>query len=72
MANLKRGDFRCPSVESLAAYLDGRVNQAERARLEQHISVCEQCRRILSIAVKTEDTVKAPDESQNNVKDEKF
>lgn len=67
MANFRwRGDSTCPSADSLAMYLDGRVDQIERARLEQHFSVCEQCRRILSIAVSTEDTVKAPDESSNN------
>lgn len=33
----------CPDLETVAAYLDGRLSDRERARVTKHLSLCEDC-----------------------------
>ncbi len=33
----------CPDLETLAAYLDGRVAEGDRARIAAHLTACESC-----------------------------
>lgn len=41
-----------PSSESLAAYLDRRVSDAERQELEQHLAGCDSCRAEVAVATR--------------------
>ena len=34
---------RCPDLETIAAYLDGRLSDRERARVTAHLAECEEC-----------------------------
>jgi CHAT domain-containing protein len=34
---------RCPDLETIAAYLDGRLSDRERARITAHLAECEEC-----------------------------
>ena len=38
----------CLDPETIAAYLDRRLDPAERARVEEHLADCEECRSLLS------------------------
>jgi tetratricopeptide (TPR) repeat protein len=38
----------CLDSETIAAYLDRRLDPAERARVEEHLADCEECRTLLS------------------------
>jgi hypothetical protein len=38
----------CPSLEDIAAFLDGRVNAEERARLIRHLADCPTCLEVLA------------------------
>ena len=44
----------CPDLEILAAYLDGKLTRDEQRVIETHLSRCSVCRRIVSLAIKTE------------------
>lgn len=35
--------FNCPDLELIAAYLDGRVSERDRASIADHLSTCEDC-----------------------------
>jgi tetratricopeptide (TPR) repeat protein len=35
--------FGCPELETIAAYLDGRLSNGERARVTEHLADCETC-----------------------------
>jgi hypothetical protein len=37
-----------PWMDSLSAYLDGDLSEADRAALEQHLASCDECRRTLA------------------------
>ncbi len=39
----KTGSSKCPPLEELAAYCDGRLSPASRDRLESHLVVCPDC-----------------------------
>jgi predicted anti-sigma-YlaC factor YlaD len=56
---------QCPTTEVLAAYLDRQLITEEQALLEKHLVVCTKCRHILSIALKSTDTVSLPDTPEN-------
>jgi tetratricopeptide (TPR) repeat protein len=43
----------CPDLESIAAYLDGRVTDRERARITEHLAACEDCYFVFSEAAQT-------------------
>src|SRR5687767_2308900 len=38
----------CPDAEDLAALADGRLQSAERARLEAHLADCDRCRPVFA------------------------
>jgi tetratricopeptide (TPR) repeat protein len=40
--------FGCPELETIAAYLDGRLGDRERARVTEHLASCEDCYTMLS------------------------
>ncbi len=41
----------CPTSEDLAAFVDGRLRQAERARIEMHLADCDMCRETVADTV---------------------
>ena len=43
----------CPDLETIAAYLDGRLSDRERARIPGHIAACEDCYFVFSEAAQT-------------------
>ncbi len=43
----------CPDLESIAAYLDGRLGERERDRVAAHIAECDDCAFIFSEAAQT-------------------
>jgi hypothetical protein len=43
----------CPDLESIAAYLDGRVTDPERARITEHLSSCEECYSLFTESAQT-------------------
>jgi anti-sigma factor ChrR (cupin superfamily) len=60
MKDLKRLPGECPDAEFLAVYLDGGLTSAERTLVEDHISNCGPCRRILAAAIRSEESVVFP------------
>ena len=42
-AVMKLVTFGCPDLETIAAYLDGRLSDRERARVTKHLADCETC-----------------------------
>ena len=40
---MKRAVGECPDPESIAAYLDNRIDGRERARITEHLASCNQC-----------------------------
>ena len=38
----------CPDLETIAAYLDGRLTERERARVTAHLADCEDCYALFS------------------------
>lgn len=47
---VRNGVGECPDLETIAAYLDGRVVDHERARIAEHLATCETCYFVLSEA----------------------
>jgi tetratricopeptide (TPR) repeat protein len=45
----------CPAPEDLAAYMDGRLSRAERARIELHLADCDTCRELVADTVRLAD-----------------
>src|SRR5258705_3141643 len=43
----------CPDLESIAAYLDGRLSDRERARITEHLASCEECYAVFSESAQT-------------------
>jgi tetratricopeptide (TPR) repeat protein len=43
----------CPDLETLAAYLDNRLSDRQRARVTTHLSVCEDCYGVFSESAQT-------------------
>jgi CHAT domain-containing protein len=41
----------CPHSESLAAYVDGHVEAAERLRIQSHLAGCDDCRFLIAQAI---------------------
>jgi len=50
----------CPDLETLATYLEGNLTSDERHLIEAHLSQCSRCRKIVSLAVKSETNVPPP------------
>ena len=66
MKDVKRLPGKCPDAEFLAVYLDGELTSAERTLVEQHLSDCRQCRRIVATAVRSEESVVFPSHSDES------
>ena len=50
---MKRVVGECPDLESMAAYLDGRLSDRERARITEHLAACEDCYFVFSESAQT-------------------
>jgi anti-sigma factor RsiW len=50
----------CPSVESLAAYVDHALSPLKREAVEAHLSVCVLCRKTVALTVKSQTVVPDP------------
>ena len=50
MAEATRRAGECPDLEAIAAYLDDRLSAAERARVANHLTACEDCYFVFSEA----------------------
>lgn len=51
----------CPGAGTLAAYLDGRLGEAERCGIEKHISVCDVCLDVVAEVMVLEGGVAGPE-----------
>ena len=47
----------CPDLETLAAYLDGRVAEGDRARIAAHLTACESCYFVFAEAAQMDTAV---------------
>jgi CHAT domain-containing protein len=56
---VKRDAGECPDFETVAAYLDGRLDEAKRTRVTAHLASCEECYFVFSEAAQTHLTRKA-------------
>lgn len=54
----------CPSLESVAAYLEGKLTVHEKASVEEHFAVCRKCRKLVSLTIKTETALLPPVNSE--------
>ena len=43
----------CPNLETIAAYLDGRLSDRERERVTEHLAACEECYELLRESAQT-------------------
>lgn len=50
---MKQFAGECPDLETLAAYLDGRLSDRQRARVTEHLSECEDCYGVFSESAQT-------------------
>jgi tetratricopeptide (TPR) repeat protein len=50
---MKRVEGGCPDLETIAAYLDGRLSERERARVTEHLASCEECYAVFSESAQT-------------------
>lgn len=50
----------CPSIESLAAYIDHNLTVNERERIEAHLICCPPCRKTIALVIKSQATVPDP------------
>ena len=51
---MKRVASDHPDLESIAAYLDGRVTDRARARITEHLASCEDCYAIFRESAQTQ------------------
>jgi tetratricopeptide (TPR) repeat protein len=49
----------CPDLESIAAYLDGRMRDRERAGITEHLASCEDCYAVFAESAKTHEAQQA-------------
>lgn len=52
---------RCPEIEVLSAYLGGFLDPKEQSLVEAHLGECENCRRVVTLALRSEDQATDPD-----------
>jgi len=57
----------CPDLETLAAYLDGRLTEPERAEIAAHVAGCETCYFVFTEAAQTRAADRARAELDANV-----
>jgi CHAT domain-containing protein len=50
---MKNGVDACPDLETLAAYLDGRLTETERLHIAEHLASCETCYFVFTEAAQT-------------------
>jgi tetratricopeptide (TPR) repeat protein len=50
---MKQITDHCPDLETIAAYLDGRLGEPERARVSEHLADCEDCYVVFSESAQT-------------------
>lgn len=50
---MKQVTGHCPGLETIAAYLDGRLSEPERARITGHLADCETCYFVMTEATLT-------------------
>ena len=60
MKDVKRMPTQCPDPEVLSVYLDGGLASAELTLVEEHLLNCGNCRRIVSSAIRSEESVIFP------------
>lgn len=60
MKDVKRLPGNCPDAEFLAVYLDGGLTSAEQTFVENHITNCRQCRTVVAAAIRSEQSVVFP------------
>ena len=51
---MKNGVDACPDLETLAAYIDGRLTESERAHIAEHLATCETCYFAFAEAAQTD------------------
>ena len=51
---VRRGTGACPDDDTMAAYLDDGLSQAERTPLEKHLSRCADCQQVLHASLQPE------------------
>jgi len=56
----------CPDPEFLSVYLDGQLTSREQTLVEEHLSNCRKCRHLVSVAIKTEDSVVIPSKADQS------
>ena len=57
---MRHGVGECPDLETIAAYLDGRVAQGERGAIADHLAACETCYFVFSEAAQIKAATPAP------------
>ena len=50
---MKQITDHCPDLETIAAYLDGRLDDRERARVTEHLADCEDCYFVMTESAQT-------------------
>src|SRR3954462_7435120 len=50
---MKNGVDACPDLETLAAYLEGRLTEQERLHIAEHLASCETCYFVFTEAAQT-------------------
>src|SRR5262249_47663814 len=50
----------CPSLETLATYVDHNLGEAEVRRIEGHLAECHFCRRLVLVVVQSQQAVPDP------------
>ncbi|MGH9176165.1 MAG: zf-HC2 domain-containing protein, partial [Vicinamibacterales bacterium] len=57
---MRHGAGECPDLETIAAYLDGRMAEGERAAIAEHLATCETCYFVFSEAAQIKAAAPAP------------
>ena len=56
-------DFDCPSVEALAAFVDGSVFE-DRPSIEEHLASCEVCRATVVLSIRSAESGESAESEQ--------
>jgi len=60
MKDVKRMPTQCLDPEVVSVYLDGGLTSPELTLVEEHLLSCHNCRRIVSAALRSEESVIFP------------
>ena len=66
MSDFAELNNNCPSLEILAAYLEGKLAIHEKASVEEHFAACRKCRKLVSLTIKTETSLRPPVNSEEH------